>query len=976
MFVGGLSADAQSGTDLSPTGASLARSEHGGSQLVLGSSNRYGRVFERCQSRSRIHAHPFSRVQLPLRARIIRQLCLMSGQPVQCGTWLFTVRGGATMSSAVGSAHLMGRRKREPGVNPGLPRSGIRKRPPPSSTGPRPGKRWPVGMSVMFGSPKTCQRTASQMARWSAVFEGKTFGRSGASRRLCSATPQAAHNELARDEQMNYSNIGATALGFPRIGRNRELKKALDSYWAGRIGCSQLAEVSDSVRRDGLATMASAWLKSIPVNTFTWYDQMLDTVVLTGATPKRFAKIMGEDQLAGFDAARYFAMARGTGEVAPLEMTKWFDTNYHYLVPEIGPDSTFQLNPAKPLAELAEAVALNLAARPVLIGPYTFLSLAKSAEGAPIGFDPLSRLTEVTQVYVQLLELLGDSGAQWVQLDEPALGTDLTAAQLDMVERSYHQLVRAARRPRLLVASYFGDATAALPSLAAAGVDGLALDLSTGVRPTAVAGLPGLDKIALVLGAVNGRNVWRCDLDSALAELRGWSGLGADRSVSTSCSLQHVPYDVDRETTLDPALRATLAFADQKLAEVVALNDALVAAEKALPLLPRATTAFTVARSAAAFRARIPGVSLAAVAARQQAVTDSDRRRESLAERAAAQSAKLKLPLLPTTTIGSFPQTIQIRKARADHRAGRLDDQTYAAAMKDEIRRVIAFQEDLGLDVLVHGEPERNDMVQYFAEQLDGFAVTCAGWVQSYGSRCVRPPILYGDIRRSEPITVPWVSFAQSLTSKPVKGMLTGPVTMLTWSFVREDQPQRITADQVALALRDEVSDLEDAGIQIIQMDEPALREGLPLRRSEQKAYLDWAISAFRLATSGVRTDTQVHTHLCYSEFGEIIDAIAELDADVTSIEAARSRMELLGDIAQCGFSAALGPGVYDIHSPRVPGPDEVRRLLAAALVSLPASRLWVNPDCGLKTRDYAEVSQSLHNMVQAAIEVRAQLPV
>ena len=760
-------------------------------------------------------------------------------------------------------------------------------------------------------------------------------------------------------------SIGATVLGYPRIGRNRELKRGVESYWAGRADYDALVATAADVRRDGLTTMRQAGLGSLPVNTFSLYDQVLDTSVLLGVTPERFAATYAPDAVDEDAVRHYFAMARGTDTVAPQEMTKWFDTNYHYLVPEIGPDTMFALDATKPLAELAEAGAEN--GRPAVVGPWTYLAVAKAADGAPVDYDPLDRLDDVVAVYADLLAVLARAGATWVQLDEPALVRDFAPTEVDRVRAVYDRLAALEERPALLVATYFGNPVEALPALVATAVEGIALDLTRGVTPDQVSGLPGIDGKVLVLGAVDGRNVWRTDLRAALDQLEGWRGIGRETAVSTSCSLLHVPYDVTAEGALDPALRGILAFADQKRAEVVALQRAFDGDYAA------AESAITASTAALAQRDDIRGLRNSDVATRAGAVAPGDRQREDRAERTVAQQERLGLPLLPTTTIGSFPQTTRLRQARAAHRKGSLDTEAYAEQMREEVREVVALQESIGFDVLVHGEPERNDMVQYFAEQLEGYAATEHGWVQSYGSRCVRPPILYGDIHRPTPMTLEWTSFAQTLTAKPMKGMLTGPVTMLAWSFVREDQPRSTTADQVGLALRDEVTDLETAGIAVIQVDEPALRETLPLRQADQKDYLDWAVGAFRLATSGVRVDTQIHTHLCYSEFGEIIESIDGLNADVTSMEAARSRMELLADVQARGFRGALGPGMYDIHSPRVPSTEEVEELIRAALASLPAERLWINPDCGLKTRGYAEAEPALRNLVAAAHRVRAQ---
>jgi 5-methyltetrahydropteroyltriglutamate--homocysteine methyltransferase len=770
--------------------------------------------------------------------------------------------------------------------------------------------------------------------------------------------------------------IGATILGYPRIGRDRELKKALETYWGAHAGRSQdlpahtaaLEHVGAQVRLDALTTMARAGIDTVPVNTFSLYDHVLDTALLVGAVPERFRDLDRDGpRVAGLPADLYFAMARGTATRPPLEMTKWFDTNYHYLVPEIDAETPFRLDPTKVLAELDEARRSSHRTRPVLVGPWTFLSLAKAAEGTPADFSPLDRLDELTDLYADLLGLLADADAEWVQLDEPAAVRCLTEHETTQLAGAYERLSALDNRPALLVATYFGSPVEGLPALAGTGIDGIALDLTRGPAYDEVSGIPGLREKTLVLGAVDGRNVWRNDLRVTRALLEEWTRAADTVAVSTSCSLLHVPYDASVETGLPVELRTNLAFAEQKLTEVVALQRSL---DDEWPTV--VDSAMRGSDEALAARVRIPGLVAPEVAARAALVGDTDRRRSVREVRRTAQAERLDLPPLPTTTIGSFPQTQEVRSARAAHRAGRLDDDGYVAAMRAEIRSVVALQERLGLDVLVHGEPERNDMVQYFAELLDGYATTARGWVQSYGSRCVRPPLLYGDVARPEPMTVAWSSYAQSLTDRPMKGMLTGPVTMLAWSFVRDDQPRSTTADQVALALRDEIADLEQAGLAIIQVDEPALRELLPLRVEDQKDYLAWSVGSFRLATSGVADSTQVHTHLCYSEFGEVIAAIDDLDADVTSVEAARSGMELLRDVAEHGFDGALGPGVYDIHSPRVPTETEVAALLQKALRALPADRLWVNPDCGLKTRGYAEVEPALRHLVAAAAHVRA----
>ncbi|WP_053205296.1 5-methyltetrahydropteroyltriglutamate--homocysteine S-methyltransferase [Jiangella muralis] len=749
--------------------------------------------------------------------------------------------------------------------------------------------------------------------------------------------------------------LTATVPGYPRIGPDRELKRALEAYWSGESGRDDLDATARAERERTWRRLAALGLDAVPSNTFSLYDQVLDAVVLAGAVPPRFASL-GLDGL-----GTYFAMARGTGGVAPLELTKWFDTNYHYLVPEIGPATRFHLDPAKPVGEYREALALGVETRPVLLGPASLLLLSKPADGAPGGFAPLDRLDDLVTVYALLLATLADEGVAWVQLDEPAYVADRTDAELDALRRVYSRLGELADRPAILVSSYFGSLGDALPVLASSPVEAIGLDLVAGDLPAA--GTPGLDTKTVVAGVVDGRNVWRTDLDAALATLRAVQARAGSVAVGTSCSLLHVPYDLDAETALDPQLRSWLAFADQKVAEVVTLAAALRGEDR--------SAEFAAARAALADRAAAPRVVDDGVRTRLAGLTAADARRAPYAGRAAAQRDRLGLPPLPTTTIGSFPQTGDIRRARAAYRAGRLDRTEYVARMRAEIERVIRLQERLGLDVLVHGEPERNDMVQYFAENLAGFVTTEHGWVQSYGSRCVRPPILYGDVSRPAPITVEWATYAQSLTERPVKGMLTGPVTILAWSFVRDDQPLGDTARQVALALRDEVGELEAAGVGIVQVDEPALRELLPLRAVARPDYLDWSVTAFRLATSGVADATQVHTHLCYSEFGDVVAAIDGLDADVTSIEAARSRMEIVPDVAASGFGRGIGPGVYDIHSRRVPDADEVEALLRRALADIPGDRLWVNPDCGLKTRAYEEVEPALTALVEAAWRVR-----
>lgn len=761
-------------------------------------------------------------------------------------------------------------------------------------------------------------------------------------------------------------NARSTVYGYPRQGPNRELKKAAEGYWKGTVSAEALHRTAADLRAANWQQLAAAGIDEVPTGDFSYYDHVLDTTVMLGAVPERYRAAVEADALDG-----YFAMARGTQEVAPLEMTKWFDTNYHYLVPELGPDTTFAADSTKQLAELREALALGLTARPVLVGPITYLLLAKPAPGVAENFDPLSLLDKILPVYAEILGDLRAAGAEWVQLDEPALVQDRTTDELDAVSRAYAELGGLTDRPKLLVASYFDRLGEALTVLTNAPVEGLAIDFTgpAAANLDDLAGVTGLRKKRLVAGVVNGRNIWINDLSQSLSILARLMGLAAQVDVSSSCSLLHVPLDVNAEQDLDPEIAGWLAFARQKTAEIVTLTRGITEDTTAI--------AAELAANRAALESRAGSVltNNPDVRARVAAVDTADSRRTApYAERHAAQQARLGLPLLPTTTVGSFPQTTELRTARADLRAGRIDEAQYDERIEAEVREVIAFQEKAGLDVLVHGEPERNDMVQYFAEQLDGYLVTQHGWVQSYGTRYVRPPVLVGDISRPRPMTVRWWAYAQLQTSRPVKGMLTGPVTMLAWSFVRDDQPRSETARQVALALRGEVDDLEKAGAAVIQVDEPALRETLPLRTADRAAYLSWATEVFRLTTSSVRANTQIHTHMCYVEFGDILNALDEMDADVASLEAARSHMQVAHELGEAGYARGVGPGVYDIHSPRVPGTPEVVSLLREALDAIPADRLWVNPDCGLKTRGWPETRESLTNLVLATQQARDDL--
>ncbi len=763
----------------------------------------------------------------------------------------------------------------------------------------------------------------------------------------------------------------AHSLGFPRIGGDRELKKALEAYWKHELDEAGLRQVGRQLRARHWQLQADAGIQLLPVGDFAWYDQVLSHSLMFGVIPPRFRPASGA---IGLDTL--FAMARGVGQrccggdAQAQEMTKWFDTNYHYLVPEFDAQQQFELSWTQLFEEVDEALALGHAVKPVVIGPLSYLWLGK-AKGAE--FDKLDLLERLLPVYGQVLERLAAQGVEWVQIDEPILALDLPQDWKNAFERAYNVLQRAPLKK--LVATYFGGLEDNLGLAAVLPVDGLHIDLvrAPDQYPVILDRLPAYK--VLSLGLVDGRNVWRCDLDKALAVLRhAAERLGERLWVAPSCSLLHSPVDLTREDRLDDELKSWLAFAVQKCAEV-----ALLARAVNQPDAAEVQAALAESRAVQQARATSPRIHNPAVRARLAAITPADSRRASpFAERIAKQRAHLQLPAFPTTTIGSFPQTAAIRQARQAHRLGTLGEADYIAAMQAEIRHAVAVQEQLGLDVLVHGEAERNDMVEYFAEQLDGYAFTRFGWVQSYGSRCVKPAIIYGDLSRPRPMTVEWIRYAQQQTGKVMKGMLTGPVTMLMWSFPREDVSREVQARQLALAIRDEVCDLEAAGIRIVQIDEAAFREGLPLRRAQWQGYLDWAVEAFRLCASGVRDETQIHTHMCYSEFNDVIEAIAAMDADVITIETSRSQMELLEAFRAFDYPNEIGPGVYDIHSPRVPNTAEMVELLTKAAERIPAERLWVNPDCGLKTRAWAETEAALVNMVAAARQLRrshARLP-
>jgi len=760
--------------------------------------------------------------------------------------------------------------------------------------------------------------------------------------------------------------IRTQVLGYPRIGAKRELKKRVEAYWEGKISQPELQHGAAELRRIHWQKQQTAGIDLIPSNDFSFYDHVLDTICLVGAIPERFEPPEGM-----VDLNTYFAMARGVrpgqknkNETHAMEMTKWFNTNYHYIVPEFTPDINFTFASDKPIAEFKEAKQLGIQTQPVLLGPVSFLLLGK---GTP-GFDTLNLLDKILPVYARVLTDLAAAGAEWIQFDEPFLALDLTEAQQEAFSRAYNLLGNVELKLRLMLVAYFDEYRENLPVLLSLPIQGLHLDLvEAGHELDIILETLPADKV-LSLGVVNGRNVWKNDYAASLAHIKkARQKLADDRLIiSTSCSLMFSPVTLANETQLEAALKDWLTFADEKLVELRDL--ARLAAREDYAVDP----VFQANQQAHQLRQNSTRIHVAAVQQRCAGVTPQMMQRKSeFKKRNKYQQARLRLPKFPTTTIGSFPQTVEIRKTRALYRQGKLNQRQYEKFLETEIKRVIKFQEEIGLDVLVHGECERNDMVEYFGEQLNGFVFTKNGWVQSYGSRCVKPPIIYGDVFRPAPMTIRWARFAQYYTDKPVKGMLTGPVTILQWSFVRDDQPRAETAKQIALAIRDEVLDLEKAFIPIIQIDEPALREGLPLRRSGWKPYLEWAVNTFRLAASGVKDETQIHTHMCYSEFNDIIEAIAAMDADVISIEASRSKMELLSTFKKYTYPNQIGPGVWDIHSPRIPTTREMEKLLEKAATVILPKNLWVNPDCGLKTRAWPEVIQSLKNMIAAAKNVR-----
>jgi 5-methyltetrahydropteroyltriglutamate--homocysteine methyltransferase len=752
------------------------------------------------------------------------------------------------------------------------------------------------------------------------------------------------------------------------MGPKRELKFALESFWDRKSSAEDLEKVATDLRANIWKKMADAGIKYIPSNTFSYYDQVLDTTAMLGAVPERYSWTGGE---IGLDT--YFSMARGNATVPAMEMTKWFDTNYHFIVPELGPNTKFSYSSHKAVNEYKEAKALGVDTVPVLIGPVSYLLRSKPAKGVEKGFPLLSLLSGILPVYKEVIADLKAAGASWIQFDEPTLVLDLDSDKLAAFSAAYTELEAPLAGLNVLIETYFADITAesykTLTSLSS--VTAYGFDLVRGTQTIDLiksAGFPSGKY--LFAGVVDGRNIWADDLAASLNTLQSLEAIvGKDKLVvSTSCSLMHTAVDLVNETKLDDEIKSWLAFAAQKVVEVNALAKALAGQKD---------EAYFAANAAAqASRRSSPRVTNEEVQKDAAALKGSDHRRATnVSARLDAQQKKLNLPVLPTTTIGSFPQTVELRRARREYKAKKITEEAYVSAMKEEINKVVKIQEELDIDVLVHGEPERNDMVEYFGEQLSGFAFTANGWVQSYGSRCVKPPIIYGDVSRPNPMTVFWSKMAQSMTSRPMKGMLTGPVTILNWSFVRNDQPRFETCYQIALAIKKEVEDLEAGGIKVIQIDEAALREGLPLRKAEHAFYLDWAVHSFRITNCGVQDTTQIHTHMCYSNFNDIIHSIINMDADVITIENSRSDEKLLSVFREgVTYGAGIGPGVYDIHSPRIPSTEEIADRVNKMLAVLDTNILWVNPDCGLKTRKYAEVKAALTNMVSAAKLIRTQL--
>jgi 5-methyltetrahydropteroyltriglutamate--homocysteine methyltransferase len=758
----------------------------------------------------------------------------------------------------------------------------------------------------------------------------------------------------------------ATNLGFPRIGAQRELKKAVEGYWAGKFPAEFLLQAGKELRERHWRLQKDAGLDHIPSNDFSFYDQMLDMSVLLGAVPERYNWKGGD-----VDLDTYFAMARGRQQngvdVTAMTMTKWLDTNYHYLVPELTKDMKFKIGSSKVFDEYTEARNLGIQTRPVLVGPLTYLLAANKAEDFT---DCRCTLVPgIVQAYIHILKSLKLLGAEWVQIDEPALALDLEDRYKDAYKTAYKMIAAAVPDIKIMLATYFESLRDNIDTAFSLPVAGIHVDLVRGADQLDAVIAKAGDKV-LSLGVIDGRNIWKNDLSASIQKIeKAVQKLGPDKVfVAPSCSLIHSPVDLDNEKALDPQIKNWMAFATQKVAEIVTVAKAVNNGRESVSLPLQVSDGIVKERKTS------PRIHDKKVQERMKAITpDMMKRKSSFKDRQKIQHAALNLPLFPTTSIGSFPQTENIRKARAEFKAGKINEIAYVRAMQQEIKTVVDFQHEIDIDVLVHGEPERNDMVEYFGEQLAGFIFSSNGWVQSYGSRCVKPPIIFGDVSRPKEMTVEWSKYAQSLTDKIMKGMLTGPITILQWSFVRDDQPRYITARQIALAIRDEVTDLEKAGIRMIQIDEAAIREGLPLRQADYKDYLDKAVENFRISASGVEDKTQIHTHMCYSDFNTIIESVAAMDADVISIETSRSQMRLLDAFAEFKYPNEIGPGVYDIHSPRVPDVSEMTDLLERAAKVIAPRQLWVNPDCGLKTRGWKEVKPALENMVEAAKAMRAK---
>lgn len=756
--------------------------------------------------------------------------------------------------------------------------------------------------------------------------------------------------------------IKSSSLGFPRMGSKRELKKAMESFWSGQLSKALFLEQADAIKQANWQLQKQKKIDFIPSNDFSLYDHVLDTAVMVGAVPRRYNWSGGE-----IDLKTYYTMARGEkGGATAMEMTKWFDTNYHYIVPEFEENQKFVFSDRKVINEFKQAKALGIHTRPVILGPISFLKLGKSRSG-PLEFVQL--LDSLLPVYESILQELVREGADWIQIDEPCLIQSLTQNELDSLLLVYTRLSKSSDKIKILLATYFGGLRENLDPILRLPINGLHVDLVRDSKQLDLILTKAPAKLSLSLGLISGRNIWKSDLAQALETARkALLKIGPERLIiAPSCSLLLSPIDLADETEMDPDIKNWLAFATQKLEEISIIAAALTDTQSVSKELNENKLAIQSRKVST--KVHNPQVKERLRTLKKQDV----QRHAGYSERKMQQQKALHLPLFPTTTIGSFAQTDEVRVARANHKSGKLSSVAYEDFLKKEVRNAISFQEEIHMDVLVHGEFERNDMVEYFGEKLEGFVHTKNGWVQSYGSRCVKPPIIFGDISRPKPMTVDWWKYAQSCTQKPVKGMLTGPVTILQWSFVRDDQARAITCKQIAFVLRDEVVDLEKSGAQVVQIDEPALREGLPLRREDWQSYLEWAVESFRISSCGVQDKTQIHTHMCYSEFNDIIEAIGNLDADVISIETSRSQMELLHAFSDYKYPNEIGPGVYDIHTPRVPSETEIYQMLKTALKVLSPEQLWVNPDCGLKTRRWEEIKPSLAAMTAAAARLRQE---